>query len=231
MKKISIALFSMLAMAGVASAQQAAGGVKVDAKAGAKVDTKAATGAAAGAAGGAAKAAGGVTAAAGANAGAAMEMPKPPAEIAATMKAIGASAKCTGTAMGGADMKTEMKFKGAVTRKTDLDGWWIHESMTGTAGEGKASMKFKMENYMTFDSKSGNWRTSAVMNDGGNMAGTATMKDGKWESQSDAWSSMGKGMMKEHGDMTDKKVGMHIWGEMSMDGGKTFNKVYDMTCK
>jgi hypothetical protein len=42
---------------------------------------------------------------------------------------------------------------------------------------------------------------------------------------------MGAGMFKDHGDMTDKKVGMHMWGEMSMDKGKTWVKVYDMTCK
>ena len=218
MKKISIAMFSIIAMAGVASAQgkgSAAAGAKVDAKAGgaavgAKVDAKAD---------------------AKAPATPAMEMPKPPAEIAATLKMMGAHQNCTGTAMGGPDMKTEMKFKGAITHKSDLDGWWIHDSMTGTAGEGKAAMKFKMEGYMTYDSKLGKWRTTSVMNDGGNMAGTADMKDGKFESQSDAWSNMGKGMMKEHGDMTDKKVGMHMWGEMSADGGKTWNKVYDMTCK
>jgi hypothetical protein len=30
--------------------------------------------------------------------------------------------------------------------------------------------------------------------------------------------------------MTDPKAGMKMWGEMSMDG-KTWTKVYEMTCK
>jgi hypothetical protein len=217
MKKISIAMFSIIAMAGVASAQgkgSAAGGagVKVDAKVGAgaaKADAKAGAAAAT----------------------PAMEMPKPPAEIAAALKEMGAHKNCTGTGMGGPDMKTEMKFKSSMNNKSDLGGWWIHMSMNGTMGEGKASGKFMMESYQTWDAKMGKWRISGVMNDGSNMAGTADMKDGKYESQADVWSDMGKATMKEHGDMTDKKVGMHMWGEMSMDGGKTWNKVYDMTCK
>jgi hypothetical protein len=222
MNKITIAMVSVCAMAGLAGAQatgkgSAAAGAKADVKAGgaaagAKVDAKAG-------------------AAAAAPAAAPMEMPKPPAEIAATLKAMGAKQNCTGTAMGGADMKTEMKFKGSIAHKSDLDGWWIHDSFQGTMGEGKASMKFKMESYMTYDAKAAKWRTSAVMNDGGNMAGTADMKDGKLETMSDMWSNMGQGKMREHGDMTDKKVGMHMWGEASMDGGKTWNKVYDMNCK
>jgi hypothetical protein len=63
------------------------------------------------------------------------------------------------------------------------------------------------------------------------MVGTADMKDGKLEATWDTMGGMGAGMFKDHGDMTDKKVGTHMWGEMSMDKGKTWTKVYDMTCK
>ncbi len=260
MKKISIALFSIVAMAGVASAQQAKGsgagsasagasagvGVKAgtgtatgaagSAAAGAKAGAGAATGTATGAAktgagaatGAAGSAAGGASATA--SAGAAMEMPKPPAEIAATVKMAGARNNCKGTGLG-MDMKSEVAFKGTVTRKADLDGWWIHESMSGTMGTGKTAGKMKMESYMTYDTKMGKWRAVAVMNDGTQMVGTADMKDGKIEATWDTMGGMGAGMFKDHGDMTDKKVGMHMWGEMSMDKGKTWTKVYDMTCK
>lgn len=214
MKKISIALFSIVAMAGVASAQQAKGSGAGSASAGAStgVAVKAGTGTAT------------------PTAGAAMEMPKPPAEIAATVKMAGTRNNCKGTGLG-MDMKTEVAFKGTVTRKADLDGWWIHESMSGTMGTGKTAGKMKMESYMTYDTKMGKWRAVAVMNDGTQMVGTADMKDGKLEATWDTMGGMGAGMFKDHGDMTDKKVGMHMWGEMSMDKGKTWTKVYDMTCK
>ena len=245
MKNISIALFSIVAMAGVASAQQAKGsgagsasagasagvGVKAGTGAGsAAAGAKAGAGAATGAATGTAKAGAGAAGGATATAGAAMEMPKPPAEIAATVKMAGARSNCKGTGLG-MDMKTEVKFTGTVTRKVDLDGWWMHESMTGTMGEGKAAGKMKMESFMTFDSKLGKWRAVSVMNDGTQMVGTADLKDGKLEAVWDTTGGMGAGMFKDHGDMTDKKAGMHMWGEMSMDKGKTWTKVYDMTCK
>ena len=130
MTKISIAMFSIIAMAGVASAQQAKG----SAAAGAKVDAKAATGAVTGAAGAATGAA-----KVGATAAVKVEMPKPDPQVAATLKAMGARSNCKGTGMGGPDMKTEMKFKGTMTHKSDLDGWWIHDSFNGTMGEGKAA--------------------------------------------------------------------------------------------
>ncbi|HTL38339.1 MAG TPA: hypothetical protein VL326_34650 [Kofleriaceae bacterium] len=237
MKKISIALFSIVAMAGVASAQTAKGsasaGATVNAGAAAKAGTGAATGAAGSAAGAAKTGAGAATGAAGsatAQAGAAMEMPKPPAEVKDMVKMAGAHNNCKGTGLG-MDMKSEVKFTGSINRKADLDNWWVHESMTGTMGEGKTKATMKMEAYMTWDAKMGKWRMVSVMNDGTQMVGTADFKDGKLEAVSDTTGPMGSGMFKDHGDATDKKAGMHMWGEMSMDKGKTWTKVYDMTCK
>ncbi|HSD86557.1 MAG TPA: hypothetical protein VLB44_03545 [Kofleriaceae bacterium] len=223
MKKISIAFVSIVAMAGVAGAQQKGSGAAP--AGGAAAGAKAGAGSAAAPAKPDAKAGAG-----GAAAAAPMEMPKPPAEIAAALKAMGARANCTGTGVG-PDMKTEVPFKGTMTHKSDLDGWWIHGSVNATMGTGKTAMKFKLEMYQTYDPKMGKWRITGVSNDGGNMAGTGDMKDGKWESTSDLWTNMGQAMMREHGDMTDKKAGMHMWGEASMDKGKTWNKMYDMTCK
>jgi hypothetical protein len=234
MKKISIALFSIVAMAGVASAQQAkgsaAGGATVNAGATVKAGAGGATGAAGSAAGAAKTGAGAATGSATAQAGAAMEMPKPPAEVKDYVKMAGAHNNCKGTGLG-MDMKSEVKFTGSVNRKADLDNWWVHESMTGTMGEGKTKATMKMEAYMTYDTKMGKWRMVSVMNDGTQMVGTADFKDGKLEAVSDTTGPMGAGMFKDHGDATDKKAGMHMWGEMSMDKGKTWTKVYDMTCK
>src|SRR5262249_27831551 len=55
----------------------------------------------------------------------AMTPPKPAPEIADTLKQMQGTWTCTGTAMGGQDMKTEMKFKATMTSKSDLDGFWI----------------------------------------------------------------------------------------------------------
>jgi hypothetical protein len=217
MKKISIALFSIMAMAGVASAQQKGSA--------ATPATPATPAAKAPAAGGAAAAK-----APAAPAAAPMEMPKPPAEVKDMIKMSGTRNNCKGTGLG-PDMKSEVAFKGTITRKADLDNWWVHETMTGTMGEGKTKATMKMEAYMTWDAKMGKWRMVSVMNDGTQMVGTADFKDGKLEAVSDTTGPMGSGMFKDHGDATDKKAGMHMWGEMSMDKGKTWTKVYDMTCK
>jgi hypothetical protein len=217
MKKFSIATVTLVALTSLVLAQAKA----ADPKAGS------AAGSAAKAGGSAAPAKPGSGSAA-----AAPAMPKPAPEIAATLKQMGARTNCTGVVMGGADGKTEMKFKGSETYKAAFDGWFIDLAMTGTAGEGKAAVKMKMEQWMTYDPKMSKWRMVGVMNDGGTMAGTADFANGKLEAQYDTWGGMsGAGKFKDHGDMTDAKAGMKFSGEMSMDGGKTWNKVYDMTCK
>lgn len=161
-----------------------------------------------------------------------MEMPKPPAEITMAAKSKAGRWKCRGTAMGGPDMRTEMKFMGMQTSKLELDGWWLHDAFNGTIGTGKTAMKFKMESYATYDGNTKKWRMISVMNDGGSMMGWSDgMKDGKMDITSEAYSMMGTGTFKEHIDMSDLKAGVKMWGEMSMDKGKTWNKVYEMTCK
>lgn len=215
MKTFSITTISLIAMAGMAFAQAPK---PPDPKAGAGVGVKAGAGTA--------DARGGVVVGAGAK----MEMPKPPAEIAATLKMMGTRSTCKGTGLG-PDMKTMVDFKGTGTSKLVLDGWWIQGSMTGTMGKGKTSTKMKMESFMSYDAKSAKWRTLGVMNDGTSMHGWAEMKDGKYEGTAEMTGPMGSGQFKEHGDMTDPKAGMKMWGEMSMDNGKTWTKVYEMTCK
>jgi hypothetical protein len=212
MNKFSIAMVALVSMAGLA----AAGDSKTDPKAAPKGDMK-----------GDAKAA---APKADAKAAAPMAMPKPAQEIADMVKGLSGSWKCDGTAMG-ADMK-EGKFKGTMKTKSDLDGFWVHDSMEGTMGEGKGAMNFKMESYSTYDASSKKWRRAAVMNDGGMMVGTSDgMKDMKMEMTLDTWDSHGQGMFKDNVDASDMKKGVHAWGQMSMDKGKTWNKVYDMTCK
>src|SRR6185295_3729710 len=52
-----------------------------------------------------------------------MEMPKAPQEVADRVKAMSGTWKCDGSGMG-MDGK-EMKFKGTMKSKADLDGYWV----------------------------------------------------------------------------------------------------------
>ena len=236
MNKFSMTFVALAAMAGMAFAQAKTGSAGGAAATGAGATVKAGAGAGSGSAAAGAKAGAGSGSAAGAKAAEApkMEMPKPPAEIAATLKAMGNRTTCTGTTWGGADGKTEMKMKGTGTSALALDGWFIKGSMTLTMGEGKNKGTLKIDSYMTWDAKAGKWRSIGAANDGAVMVGTSTMAaDGKsMDSMSDMYGGMmGDGKFKEHGDMSDPKAGMHMTGEKSNDGGKTWSKVYDMTCK
>jgi hypothetical protein len=208
MKTISISMVSLLVMGGLAVAQTAKGSGATGATVGAGATVK--TGAAVAPP-------------------VPMEMPKPPAEIAAAAKMMSKPLTCTGTGLG-PDMKTEAKMKTTMAAKSDLGGWWIRQTIKGTVGEGKTSMKMNMEGLMTYDAKLAKWRFLGVSNDGGSLTGMADMKDGKYELVGEMTSPMGTAAFKDHGDMTDKKA-VHFWGEMSMDKGKTWTKVYDQTCK
>jgi hypothetical protein len=153
-------------------------------------------------------------------------MPKPPQEIADMVKGESGTWKCDGTATG-MDGK-ESKFTAKMTSKSDLDGWWIHDSFEGSMG---AMGKFKFESFATYDAASKKWHSMMVNNMGGTMLGESDgMKDMKMDVTAVTSSPMGKGQFKDHIDASDLKKGLHMWGEESRDG-KTFNKVYDMTCK
>ena len=221
MKTFSISMISLVAMTGLAFAQAKTGttttttttaaGAKVDAKAGgaaagAKVDAKAPVAAPV----------------------APPAPPKPPVEIAAAVKAMGKTKNCKGQGMGPDMQMADMK--GTVSNKADLDGWFIRQNIAMTVGKGKAAFKLKMESLMTWDTKAAKWRVMGVSNDGGTMMGTADMKDGKYEFTGEMNSPMGTAAFKDHGDMSDPK-NVKWWGEMSMDKGKTWTKVYEQTCK
>ena len=232
MKKFSFMMVGLVATASLAFAQQKAPGAG-SGSAAAKAPAAGSAAAKAPAAGSAAAKAPAAGSAAGSAAPAAkMEMPKPPAEIATTLKQMGTRMNCTGTTWGGMDGKTEMKVKATGTSALALDGWFIKGAMTITMGEGKNKGTLKIDSYMTWDAKAGTWRSVGAASDGAIMVGTSTMKDGKLESMSDMYGGMmGNGKFREHGDMSDPKAGVKMTGESSTDGGKTWNKVYDMVCK
>jgi hypothetical protein len=161
-----------------------------------------------------------------AKAGTEMAAPKPAAEIGDMMKGMAGTWKCTGTTMDTKGASTPMKA--TMKTKVDLDGFWAHDTFTGTAGK----MKYTFESYTTFDASAKKWRRVMVDNMGGQMIGTSDgMKDGKMDFNLDTMGPTGAGMFKDHLDASDPKAGVKASGEMSMDKGKTWTKVYEMTCK
>jgi hypothetical protein len=155
----------------------------------------------------------------------AMAAPTPAPEIKEVLKGMGGTWKCTGSGMG-ADMQM-VPMKATMKTKADLDGFWIQDAFQGTMGK----MKFKFTSYTTFDGASKKWRRVMVDNMGGQMIGTSDgMKDGKMTFNMDAMGSGQTGMMKDTVDATNPKL-IKASGEMSMDKGKTWNKVYEMSCK
>ena len=153
-------------------------------------------------------------------------VPKPAPEIASRAKVMAGRWKCEGTAatMDGHDAK----FTGSLSSQSDLDGFWVHESFDGTVAGGK----FKFETYATFDASTKKWRNLMLDNWGGSGVGTSEpMKDGKSEVVYETVGLAGKSMVRSHLDVSDLKKGARLWGEFSMDGGKTWIKNHDMMCK
>jgi len=157
------------------------------------------------------------------------EMPemKAPQELADIAKAAAGTWKCEGQGM---SMKTSKMEKMTATMKVKLDlaNWWVHGSFESKMGK----EPFMFESFTTFDPASKKWKRVMVETGGGWSTGeSAGMKDNKVDWDLTAHSAMGEAMFRDHEDMSDPKAGAKFWGEVSMDKGKTWNKLYDMTCK
>ncbi len=156
----------------------------------------------------------------------AMEMPKAPKEVADMAKAMAGTWNCTGKGM--MPDGSSLDMTGKLSTKSDLDGFWYHETLDGKMGK----MGFKFESYATFDAGSKKWRKVAVDNMGGQSVGTSDgMTAGKLDWAVDSMGPMGAMMDKEHIDASDAKAGTKVWGETSMDKGKTWKKTFEVVCK
>jgi hypothetical protein len=157
---------------------------------------------------------------------AAMPMPKAPAEVSDMLKSMSGTWKCTGKAF--MPDGTSVDMTGTMKSKSDLDAFWIHDSMDGKIGK----MPFKFEAFSTYDAATKKWRRVGVDNMGGQRVGTSDgIKDGKQDYALDTVGAMGAMMVKEHMDASDAKNGVKVSGEMSMDKGKTWVKEFEATCK
>ncbi len=153
-------------------------------------------------------------------------VPKPAPEIAQRGKLMSGQWTCEGTAatMDGHDAR----FTGSLSSRSDLGGFWVHESFDGSVAGGK----FEFETYATFDASANQWRSLMVDNWGGSGVGVSQpMKDGKSETVYETVGLAGKLLLKSHLDVSDLKKGARLWGELSTDGGTTWIKNHDMICK
>jgi hypothetical protein len=57
------------------------------------------------------------------------------------------------------------------------------------------------------------------------------MEGGKLDWELASKGPMGDAMFRDHIDASDPKAGVKAWGEASMDKGKNWMKVYEITCK
>jgi len=159
-------------------------------------------------------------------AGGAMPDMTPPKELADMAKASTGTWSCKGQGMDHsmkmADMSAKMKI--ALT----ADKWWLQASFDAKMGK----EPFHFESFSTYDAAAKKWKRVMVESGGGWSNGeTAGMKDGKIDWDLTAHSPMGDAMFRDHEDVSDPKAGAKMWGEMSMDKGKSWVKVYEMTCK
>lgn len=149
--------------------------------------------------------------------------PKPPEQVTTAAKAMTGTWKCTGQAM---DMATNKMgpTKATIKSKADLDGWWITTSFAETKKGG-----FKFTEMSSFDGTK--WTRDMFDNMGGHETATSTgMTDNKMAWEGTSTSAMGSAKSRHNEEVKSAKE-VHMTGEYSMDGGKTYNQVYDLTCK
>lgn len=150
-----------------------------------------------------------------------MEMPKAPVEVSDMAKTAG-NWRCSGMGFSPAG---EMKMVATIKNKLDLDKWWIRTTFTETTGS-----KFKFEAFTTFDPATKTWKRILVDNFGSHEVDTSTgPKDGKLVWEGTSTSAMGTMPGRHYEEAMGKDLKM--WGEYSMDKGKTYMKAYDVICK
>ena len=149
--------------------------------------------------------------------------PKPAQELTDMAKAMAGTWKCTGKAeMGG----VTGDIKGTVAHKTDLDGFWMVSSLTATAGKGTFHSTF----LTTFDPGSKRFYRMTANGHGGHSTtwGTAGGTKTSWEG--DGYWAGNTHKLRGTEEMVSAKE-VHIIGEYSDDGGKTWKTDHDVTCK
>lgn len=151
-----------------------------------------------------------------------MEMPKPAPEMTAMIAAQKGTWKCKGTMMMPDGSSVPMNAK--ITNKAEMGGYWMR---TNFVQPGKTGFVF--EAMTAFQPATKNWYRSHADNMGSHEETTADLaKDNKMVWTGTSTSPMGTASARHYEEMAGKEVKM--WGEYSMDKGKTWMKAYECTC-
>lgn len=153
---------------------------------------------------------------------------KAPTEIADMAKQMSGTWKCKGQSIG-PDMKSMVDMAGTFKGgKLESDNWWIHDTFDSSMGKSK----YHFDSYTTYDAGSKKWHRVMIETGGGYSTGdSAGMTGGKLDWELTSMSPMGTTTFRDHLDASDMKAGVKTWGEVTMDKGKTWTKVYEQTCK
>ena len=156
---------------------------------------------------------------------------KPAPEIAAAAKLMIGSYTCKGVDMNpdGSSRPSVAKMKISV----ELNGYYILVDLAEQKSKDNATpLQAKM--YRTYDATSKKWTNTIIATAPGGpetMTSTDAMGTGPvtWTGSGTYAGQSFTERSHEEPDASTKSV--HVWGEFSMDGGKTFQKDYDTTCK
>ncbi len=155
---------------------------------------------------------------------------KPAPEIADAAKAMAGSYKCKGV-----DFNPDGSSRPSLATmkiSSELDGFYILVDLQEQKTKENAT-PFKARMYRTYDADAKKWTNTLLATaPGGPLTMTTTDAMGGQVTWSGSFSMQGHSFTeKSHEEPDAKTKSVHIWGEFSMDGGKTFNKDYDITCK
>lgn len=155
--------------------------------------------------------------------------PKPPTapqELVDFAKGMTGAWRCTGTAEVAGEMKD---VKATITHKVDanLNKFWLQSTFVGTAPK---MPPFKFTGYTTYDATAKKlWRVS-VNGYGGHGVSWGTIADKKVSWEGDAKFREGDVKTRETEELVSPRE-VKVVGEYSKDGGKTWAKDHEATCK
>ena len=151
---------------------------------------------------------------------------KPP-ELAALAKAMAGTWKCKGQGFDASHAKL-VDMTATARWSVAVGGSWVHEAFDGVV----AGVHHYYDAYTSFDVGARKWRRVMVQGGGGWSTGEATSATAaKLDWEMSVHSANGDFPFRDHVDATDPARGIKGWGELSMDGGKTWIKAYDLTCR
>ena len=156
---------------------------------------------------------------------AAIEMPKPPQELADLQKKMVGTWKCTGKVMGPDNQMRDTT--GNIQFSVDLDKWWSKSSLTETG----TKTPYKFESFTTYDAAQKKWVEIAIDNMGG--YGMYTSEGPKDNVSTWTGTSTGMGHSVQSKSVrtmvSDKDVKRE--DSMSMDNGKNWTSTVSVECK